>query len=439
MKRVLIVSPHFPPVNAPDMHRVRMSVPYFAESGWQPIVLTVRPEDQNLPLDVSLLQTIPSDLKVVAVKAFPLAAARLAGIGNTALRALGQLYRAGARIIRSERIDVVYFSTTQFVAMALGRIWKRQFGTPFVIDLQDPWFSTYYDDKPRAERPPKYALARAMHRRLERWTMREVDALITVSSAYTQTLRERYPWIHEGMCTTIPFGASGRDFDSVRVVAPTASHDLSARRTVKGVYVGRGGPDMSTALQIVFRALAMAGERSRFPEVRLSFCGTSYARDNRAQKTVEPLAAAQGVQHHVSETTTRLPYLAALGRLKTADFLLVIGSDDPQYSASKVYSYILARRPLLAIVHERSPLVDIIRRVRAGKVITFAHRGDVEAPASRLVKVWAELLDRLPFVPDTDWLSFAPYTAPALTKEQCRAFDSVMKPRVVSLPVPCTD
>jgi len=41
MKRVLIVSPNFPPINAPDMQRVRMSLPFYRDNGWEPVVLAV--------------------------------------------------------------------------------------------------------------------------------------------------------------------------------------------------------------------------------------------------------------------------------------------------------------------------------------------------------------------------------------------------------------
>ena len=33
MKRLLIISPNFPPLNAADMQRVRMSLPYFKDFG----------------------------------------------------------------------------------------------------------------------------------------------------------------------------------------------------------------------------------------------------------------------------------------------------------------------------------------------------------------------------------------------------------------------
>ena len=41
MKRVLIVSPSFPPISAADLHRVRTSLPFYREFGWQPFVLAV--------------------------------------------------------------------------------------------------------------------------------------------------------------------------------------------------------------------------------------------------------------------------------------------------------------------------------------------------------------------------------------------------------------
>ena len=39
--KVLIISPHFPPTNAPDMQRVRMILPYLSESGMTAEVLAV--------------------------------------------------------------------------------------------------------------------------------------------------------------------------------------------------------------------------------------------------------------------------------------------------------------------------------------------------------------------------------------------------------------
>src|SRR5689334_2110745 len=112
-RRVLIVSPHFPPVNAPDMQRARMSLPYFAQYGWEASVLAVRPDSGQI-VEPLLVETIPRDTPVARVNPAPLTLSRAVGIGNVALRALPALYRRGRRLIEDQSIDLVYFSTTMF-------------------------------------------------------------------------------------------------------------------------------------------------------------------------------------------------------------------------------------------------------------------------------------------------------------------------------------
>src|SRR5205085_5106 len=94
-----------------------------------------------------------------------------------------------------------------------GRLWKRRFGVPFVVDLQDPWVGEYFEKRPSRQRPRKFALAQAMHRRLESFTMRDVGGIVAVSTAYHVALRKRYPWIRAEVCRTIPFGAFPKDYE----------------------------------------------------------------------------------------------------------------------------------------------------------------------------------------------------------------------------------
>src|SRR5436190_1404021 len=129
--RVLIVSPHFPPVDAADMQRVRVSLPYFREYGWEPYVLAVAP-DRDDTLEPLFLETLDDTVKVERVRAIPRSITRWFGIGNVALRSLPFLYLAGSRLIKRHRIDLVYFSTTMFLAMPLGRLWRVRFGIPYV-------------------------------------------------------------------------------------------------------------------------------------------------------------------------------------------------------------------------------------------------------------------------------------------------------------------
>ena len=162
MRRLLIISPHFPPVNAPDMHRVRMSLPHLVEFGWETRVLAVDPSRVEGVEEPLLLETIPPCVPVHHCNAFDVCWTRKLGVGALAIRALPFLHRAGAAILRAHKADLVYFSTTMFPVMVLGRLWKRRFGVPFVVDMQDPWVSDYYERRPRLERPRKHRLAQRM-------------------------------------------------------------------------------------------------------------------------------------------------------------------------------------------------------------------------------------------------------------------------------------
>ena len=435
-RTVLIVSPHFPPINAPDMHRVRMGLPYFSEFGWDPVVLAVRPEYIEGVVEPLLLETLPPGLAVSRVAALPVRFARLLGVGNLGLRAMPFLHRAGRSLLRSKRIDLVYFSTTMFATMALGRLWKQEFGVPFVLDMQDPWVNEYVERSPEAQ-PPKYWLMRHVHRILERWTMARADGLIAVSGDYIEALRRRYPKLMSLPAKTLPFGAAERDFEVARMHAQANRFFQPNNGELHGVYVGRGGHDMAPALRVVLGALRQGLEQNPdlFSRVRLHFIGTDYAPDRRSTKTVEPIARELGVGAHVQEHPRRIPYFGALQLLLDADFLVAIGSDDAQYSASKIYPYILARKPLVGALHEASNMWNALRQIRTS-IVPFSPDRPAAAYAQELAALWGDQLSRLPEIPRIEWSAFGAFRARELTREQCDLFDRVVEGKTCPVPVP---
>ena len=128
MKKILIISPNFPPVNAADMHRVRQSLAYFREMGWQATVVAVEPRFVEMSEDPLLLSTIPENSGVIRIKAFNPKFTRKIGLGSLGYRSLWFYLKTCNKLIRKERFDLVYFSTTAFPVMILGRYWKRKFG-----------------------------------------------------------------------------------------------------------------------------------------------------------------------------------------------------------------------------------------------------------------------------------------------------------------------
>ncbi len=432
MKKVLIISPHFPPINAPDHQRVRMALPWLREFGWEPIVLTVKPEFVEGVRDECLTKTLPPDLRVAESDALSVKWTRRLGVGSLAYRAGRYLKRAGDELLRRERFAAVFFSTTVFPTMAFGPKWKKEFGVPYVLDFQDPWLSDYYEEHPGV-RPPggrlKYGFSRRLAQRLEPSAVRGAAHIVSVSPEYPRMLRRRYSELPDDRFTTLPFGAAESDFEALPQLGVKQSLFDPHDGKVHWVYVGRGGADMGFSVRAIFTALRrllelQPGWRAK---LRVHFAGTDYSPRQLARKTIEPIAQECGVGEVVSELTDRLPYFETLRCLRDADALIIPGSDDPSYTASKLYPYILARKPLLAVFHEASSVVEVLEKTQGGMVITFRSGASVEETASK-ISATGWLPSPGSHLPKTDWTEFEPYTAKAMTSRLCAVFDKAIIP-----------
>jgi hypothetical protein len=311
--------------------------------------------------------------------------------------------------------------------MALGSRWQKQFGVPYVLDFQDPWLSDYH--KQPGATPPggrfKYGFSQFQARLLEPKAVVQASHIISVSPSYPRILQQRYPSLSSDRFTILPFGAPESDFERLpslqiqqRVFDP---HDGKRH----WVYVGRGGSDMALALRALFLGIRVDRESNpeRWDAVQLHFVGTSYAPKGRAIKTIEPIAQEFGIADLVEEITDRIPYFEALQTLVDSDAILMIGSDDPSYTASKLYPCILARKPIFALFHQQSSVLPILEACRAGHAVSFSSSSE---PQTLLSAVTARLewLFSLPkqHQPDTNWAAFQPYTAREMTRQQCAVF-----------------
>lgn len=428
MPKLLIVSPHFPPVNAPDMQRVRMSLPHFVAAGWDVTVLTVDDPHPQAPLEPDLLATIPPEVRIVRVPVLSRTWTRLLGVNNIAWRALPYLHAAARRLLRRGRFDLVYFSTTQFAVLPLARLWRRESGVPYVIDLQDPWLSDYYE-RPGVTAPGgwKYRFARAFARALEGWTLRACAHVISVSPAYLATLRQRYAFFSAARGSVITFGVPEDDFVVARRLATSRPPLLPRSVAFKLAYAGRLGRDMEPALHLLFAALARTRTQSTHP-VEAHFFGTSYAAAG-APRT-RALAIAHGVEDLVHERPARIPYLDSLRLLLEADAVLLLGSDETAYSPSKTYPTLHARRPTFAIAPAGSVLENILGGLGGATVASFrSAAGTDEVAIQRLADALVRLARGESWTPDRpldETLLGEHFSARAVARRQLEVFGAAI-------------
>jgi hypothetical protein len=139
------------------------------------------------------------------------------------------------------------------------------------------------------------------------------------------------------------------------------------------------------------------------------------------------MAEAAGVAERVDERPARVPYLTALQVLLDSQALLVVGSDEPHYTASKVFPYVLSQRPIVAVCHEASGIVPVLRETGAGCVVTF---GEGDSPEDHVEAIVAGLADALAQPPDRPVKigreAFEPYTARTMAGRLAGAFDRAL-------------
>ncbi len=433
MKRVLIVSPHFPPVNAPDMQRGRMSLPYYRDYGWEPVVLAVGPRWQEVVLEPELSATVPADVRVEYTAAVPPRLSHALGIGNLGLRGWPFLWRRGARLLRREKFDLVFFSTTQFIALAMGPDWRRRFGVPFVIDIQDPWRTDYYE-RPGSRKPPggwKYQFARLQARMLEGPTYLRAGAVMSVSPSYLEDLDTRYPGFRGIPRAVIGFGASRNDLEEARKLpAPSYRYDRS-HGEVHLLYSGAAGPVMPHALTVLFTGLRRYRELhpDRARRLRFHFVGTSYVAPGRGKPSVRPVAAVCGVEDMIEEVPHRIGHLEALRLQLDADGLLLPGSSDLAYSPSKVFPYYLSGRPILGLVFRDSVMEHLLDELGCAYLVRFRLNEPKDEAYAELEKFFDWALDgfqagALP--PRRDEYFRRHFMADELTRQQCELFEAAL-------------
>lgn len=433
MKNLLIISPNFPPNNAADMHRVRQSVNYFREFGWNPIVVMVYPNLTEFPKEEMLVQTVPADLEIHYVKALPSTWTRKIGLGDLALRSLPFYLKKVNQLLKQKKqenrpIELIYFSTTMFPVCVLGNYWKTKFKIPYVIDMQDPWFTDYYLKRPKHERPPKFWFSYRLHKFLEPIAMKKVDGIVSVSEGYCTTLQKRYPNITLQNCLTLPFGAFEKDMQVAAQNSNFSNHFFDTTSTdLNLVYVGRGGHDMKTAAHITFQAI-QEGKKQRaelFNRLKLFFIGTDYSSTNPKQ-TIFPIAQKYNLEDVVREYPERIPYFDTLRLLQEAHALLIFGSIDKNYTASKLYPYILSKKPIFAVFYEESSAVHILQETQAGEVAKFSGEEYTSVNVEQAYELLTKLLERVPYQPNTDWQVFETYTARQMTRKQSEFFNRIL-------------
>jgi len=433
MRRVLIVTPHFPPDSSAASHRIRLLAPHLPASGWDPTVLTVEPHSYEATLDSDLAAMVPPGVRVVRVPAWSARWTRAVGIGDLGLRAFDNLRRACSALLARERFDALFVTTYPVYPALLGPMLKRRFHLPFVLDFQDPWVGSWgatVGGGPNGTVDLRSRASRLLAEVMEPLAVRAADGVTAVSAATYEDVFARVRPDPRPVCATLPLGWEARDFDALDG-GPNGFFDPQDG-CIHLCYVGTLLPNgLGTLRALLTAARAMRNtDPATYARLRLRFFGTSNQSDPRfVTARVAPIARELGVNDVVFEVAERIPYASALRVLKQASGILLLGSSEPHYTASKLFPALLARRPVLAIFHEASSVVSMLERVGGApsiRVVTYGSASSPAADSHRIAPALSALLGDPVYDEQTVHLdAIGDASAPSIAARLAAVFDRV--------------
>ncbi len=422
----IIVSPYFPPSTLAGVHRARHLAKHLPAAGWTPTVLCVDEAYHEERLDPGLSALVPSAVEVVKVPALPSCISRKLGMGEISLRAWQPLRSALCRLLESKRVDAVLITGSPYYPMLLAGEIKRRYRVPVVLDFQDPWVSAW------GKRQMPWSKAGLSHRLatwLEPRAVRAASYITSVSDKQNAELASRYPWMDLSQMAAIPIGGDPHDYEAARNHPVRDSGAGLTSGLINLSYVGTIWPAVIDTVRAVMRAIALL--RTQKPElykkIRINFIGTNADPNNRSTYRVRPLAEAEGVADAVHEMPGRLPYLEAVSIQANSNGVLMLGSDEPHYTASKIYSVLMSGRPFLSVFHRASSAHEILRRAGGGICIGFAGRAELGALDVSLAEALVQLATLPKSLGQADPAAYAPYQAKAIAQRFGDVFDQVCR------------
>ncbi len=375
---------------------------------------------------------VPERLRVIRVRAWSTRWTRPLRFGDLGLRAFIGLYRACRRLLESESFDLLFVTIFPTYPALIGPLVKRWWNGRFVLDYIDPWVGAWgLTVGGGKNRVPdfKSRLSRRVSLWLEPMAVRAADGISAVSAATYEAMVERIPEAKKIPCAEIPYGGERADFDAL-AERPNLSSLLRRRQGEFHLsYVGTLLPMGLETLRAFLGAVALLKTRQprHYARLRVHFVGTSNQTTGSLDAVVVPEAKRLHVADVIDEVPGRVDYLEALGTLVDSDCILLLGSSEPHYTASKLYPAILARRPLLAVFHADSTVVSILERAARPPSARLVTYDDVSPAGSRVVEIFealASLMEGPGYDPESIVLDVVKeYSARAMAEKLARLFD----------------
>lgn len=412
MKKILIITPHYPPSNLAAVHRSRLFAQHLPAFGWEPIILTVHEDFYEEELDWNLHKLLPAEQRIEKVGAYPVTKPRL--IGDIGLRAFFQLRKRALELVQNEQIDFVYIPIPSFYVSLIGVYLQRKTGVKYGIDYIDPWVHVFPGSDKLFSR---HWFSTRLAKWLEPKAVKTASLITGVAEGYYKGVLERNPHLQQSCVVgAMPYGGEAADHAGLKQLN-LKPYLFAANSKLQFVYAGAMLPKAYAPLEEIFKAIA--ADKDLFAAVEFHFIGTGKTPNDPQGYNIKPLAERYGLwQSVVFEYPKRIPYLDVLIHLEAADAVFILGSTEPHYTPSKTYQGVLSKKPIFAVLHSASTAVEVLQQSGAGVVLAFNGEAGVGSITTSFASIFTLFnAFRIQFLPSqVDQAVFAQYSAKAVTE-----------------------
>ena len=367
-KKVLIISYFFPPRPGVGSNRIKGLYKYLPIYGWDPIILTpILPgcpaKDYNLiqtnykgdvssyfkhlfglrsqvglQEQIGICPNMEIGNKVIINKFIKLIKSVLV-FPDEQIFWYWPAIKSGSSLLKAIKCSAIISSSSPVTAHLIAKTLKRRFCLPWIADLRDLWTQNHYYS---------YGVVRKIiERNLELRTLKHADALVTISEPLARKLRS----LHNNKTIWIP---NGYDPDEVKSSKVTRYFTI----TYTGqLYNGKRNP------KILFEAINKLIKEGAIEKeiVKLRFYG-----DN--SNWLNTLVSNYGL-NEVVDIKASIPRELSLEKQRESQLLLLIlwdHKDELGACPAKVFEYLSAKRPIIALGNEKGVVAKLLRDTNSG-------------------------------------------------------------------------
>lgn len=374
MRKALIITYYWPPAGSSGVQRWLKFVKYLRDYGWEPIVYTANNPEVSAT-DESLYSDIPEGIEVIRrnvpepyklYKFITGNKGKKIGVGFTsgtsksgilnslAIWIRGNFFIPDARMLwiaPSTRylskylvdnpVDIIITTGPPHSLHLIGLKLKKRFNTPWIADFRDPWTGIYFYKDLKLTR-----IADSINRRLERKVLKSSDLTVVVSKVMFDSFKR----MGVKRIEIIPNGFDHTEYD----------FNVNLNNSVFSlVHVGTIPPNSNSKL--FWKAISnMAKNNMEFNQkLHIQFVGDIDSTVIESLKEYNLLEKSEMVGY---KPHSEIPLFQ-----KSAQVLLVfIPSNSKEILTGKIFEYLAANRPIIAVGPVGGDLDNLLSETGAG-------------------------------------------------------------------------